>query len=115
MKTLEEIRAIRAKLKGTISMRFEGHDQTKVIVAMGEEGLENGARAVLSAIGNVIQEEDLFFINLQQNGHISSEGNGPIVLVEAPGKEAVRYEKVTPEQAVTIVKAIEPHKINKEA
>ena len=115
MKTLEELRAIRAKLKGTISMRFEGEDQTKVIVAMGEEGLENGARRVLSAIGNIVQEENLYYINASADGHISSEGKGPLVIVSEPGKDTVRYEHVTPEMAVDIVKGLEPHSIHKEA
>ena len=115
MKTLEEIRAIREQLRGTISMRFESEEQVKVVVAMGEEGLQNGARTVLSAIGNQVQKDNLIYINVTQDGSIASGGNGPVVVVTEPGKDSVTYNKVTPDQAVEIVKAIAPRQINKEA
>ena len=48
MKSLEELRAIRAKMQGRVGVRAENEKQTRVVVGMATCGIASGARPVLT-------------------------------------------------------------------
>ena len=104
MKSLEELRAIREKMQGTIGMRYEGEEQIRVVVGMGTCGIASGARPVLSAIATAVQEQNLGHINVTQTGCIGNCKYEPLVEVIEPGKEKVTYVKMTPEKALEVVR-----------
>ena len=103
MKSLEELRAIRAKMQNQVSMRAEDHTHTRVVVGMATCGIASGARPVLTALADAVQEEGLNNINVTQTGCIGLCQYEPIVEVMEPGKEKVTYVKMTPEKAVRVV------------
>lgn len=103
MKTLEELRAIREKMQGQVGLRSESHDQTRVVVGMATCGIASGARPVLSALSDAVQEKSLSNVAVVQTGCIGLCQYEPIVEVFEPGKDKVTYVKMTPEKALEVV------------
>ena len=102
MKSLEELRAIREKMQGKVGFRSEDATQTRVVVGMATCGIASGARPVLTALSDAVQEEGLNNINVTQTGCIGLCQYEPIVEVMEPGKEKVTYVKTTPEKAMEV-------------
>ena len=103
MKSLEELKAIREKLEGKVGIRSENESQTRVVVGMATCGIASGARPVLTALSDAVQEENLAEkISVTQTGCIGLCQYEPIVEVMEPGKEKVTYVKMTPEKAMEV-------------
>jgi NADP-reducing hydrogenase subunit HndB len=103
MKTLEELRAIREKMQSQVGLRFESPDQTRVVVGMATCGIASGARPVLTALSDAVQEKSLSNIAVLQTGCVGLCQYEPIVEVFEPNKDKVTYVKMTPEKALEIV------------
>ena len=104
MKSLEELKAIRDKMKGQIGMRSEHADDTRVVVGMATCGIASGARPVLTALSNLVQEKGLTDrVSVTQTGCIGLCQYEPIVEVMEPGKPKVTYIKMTAEKAAEVV------------
>lgn len=105
MKTLEELKAIRDKMKGQVGMRNEEDGMTRVVVGMATCGIAAGARPVLSAFADLVQENSLNDVCITQTGCIGLCKYEPIVEVMEPGKDKVTYVNMTPEKAAEVVKS----------
>ena len=104
MKSLEELRAIREKMQGRVGVRAENENQIRVVVGMATCGIASGARPVLTALSDAVQEQNLSDkINVTQTGCIGLCQYEPIVEIYEPGKEKVTYVKVNPEKAMDIL------------
>lgn len=103
MKSLEELAAIRDKMKQTVNTREAAHDSTRVVVGMATCGIAAGARPVLNAFTEEVARRDLHGVLVTQTGCIGICQYEPVVEVYAPGKEKVTYVKMTPEKAVRVV------------
>ena len=103
MKSLEELRKIREKMQGQVSLRSEDHTQTRVVVGMATCGIASGARPVLTTLSNSVQEKKLNNVTVNQTGCIGLCQYEPIVEVIEPNKEKVTYVNITPEKALEIV------------
>ena len=104
MKSLEELRAIRAKMQGRVGVRAENEKQTRVVVGMATCGIAAGARPVLTALSNAVQERGLTDkIAVTQTGCIGLCQYEPIVEVMAPGQPKVTYIRMTPEKAIEVL------------
>ena len=102
MKTLEELMAIRNKIQGQVNLRAE--DATvRVVVGMATCGIAAGARPVLTAFSDGIQEKGLKDVMVTQTGCIGLCQYEPIVEVIEPGKEKVTYIKMTPEKVAEVI------------
>ena len=105
MKSLEELRAIRAKMQGKVGVRAENENQIRVVVGMATCGIASGARPVLTALSDAVQEQNLSEkICVTQTGCIGLCQYEPIVEVMEPGKEKVTYVKMTPEKPLGVVR-----------
>ena len=103
MKSLEELRAIRAKMQGKVGVRAENENQIRVVVGMATCGIASGARPVLTALSDAVQEQNLSEkICVTQTGCIGLCQYEPIVEVMEPGKEKVTYVKMTPETSLEV-------------
>lgn len=104
MKTLEELQAIRDKMKAQISNRetADSSDIT-VVVGMATCGIAAGARKVLSEITKEIEERKLFNVKVSQTGCIGICKYEPIVEVMLPGKEKITYVLMTPEKIKNVI------------
>lgn len=104
MKSLEELRAIRERMEGKVGVRAESENQTRVIVGMATCGIASGARPVLIALSDAVQEQAMININVTQTGCIGLCQYEPIVEVMEPGKDKVTYVKMTPEKAMEVLR-----------
>ena len=105
MKSLEELRAIRKKMQGKVGVRAENENQIRVVVGMATCGIASGARPVLTALSDAVQEQNLSDkINVTQTGCIGLCQYEPIVEVIEPGKDKVTYVKMTPENALEVLR-----------
>lgn len=104
MKSLQELNAIRDKMKNTSQNRQQGSDDTiRVVVGMATCGIAAGARPVLNAFVEEVAKRNLSNVVVSQTGCIGMCKFEPIVEVFVPNKEKVTYIKVTPEKVARIV------------
>ena len=103
MKSLEELAAIRDKMKQTVETREAAHDATRVTVGMGTSGIAAGARDVLNAFVEEVTKSGLHGVLVTQSGSIGPAGYEPVVEVVRAGAEKVTYVKMTPEKAARVV------------
>ena len=103
MKSLAELAAIKAKMQDKIAIR-EGSDSVRVVVGMATCGIAAGARPVLSAFVESVNEAGLTEkVMVTQTGCIGICQYEPVVEVFEDGKEKVTYVKMTAEKAKRVV------------
>ncbi len=103
MKSLAELAAIRDKMKDQIVLR-EGTGDIRVVVGMATCGIAAGARPVLNAFVEKVNEAGLADkVMVSQTGCIGVCQYEPIVEVFEADKEKVTYIKMTPEKAAEVV------------
>lgn len=103
MKSLQELAAIRDKMKQTVNTREAAHDSTRVVVGMATCGIAAGARPVLNAFTEEIARIDLHDVLVTQTGCIGICQYEPVVEVYRNGEEKVTYVKMTPEKVKRVV------------
>ncbi len=103
MKSLQELAAIRDRMKQTVSTREAAHDSVRVVVGMATCGIAAGARPVLNAFTEEVARRELHDVLVTQTGCIGICQYEPVVEVFMPGKEKVTYVKMTPEKVVRVV------------
>ena len=103
MKSLEELKALRDKMQGSVTLRNESEASTRVVVGMATCGIASGARPVLTALSNAVAEKKIEDVSVTQTGCIGLCQYEPIVEVFQNGKDKVTYVKMTPEKALEVV------------
>ena len=103
MKSLEELAALRERMKNSVAMRQDNSTATRVVVGMATCGIAAGARPVLTAFVEEVNRRGLKDVVVTQAGCIGMCKLEPIVEVFQPGKEKVTYVKMTPEKVSRIV------------
>ena len=104
MKSVEELKAIRDRVKNTVHLRKEDSaDNIRVVVGRATCGIAAGARPVLAAFTEEVAKRGLQNVMVTQTGCIGICQYEPVVEVFMPGKEKVTYVKMTPEKAVRVV------------
>ena len=103
MKSLEELAAIRDKMKQTVNTREAAHDSTRVVVGMATCGIAAGARPVLNAFTEEVARRDLHGVLVTQTGCIGICQFEPIVEVIDENGTKTTYVKMTPEKALRVV------------
>ena len=103
MKSLEELAALRERMKNNVAMRQDNSTATRVVVGMATCGIAAGARPVLTAFVEEVNRRGLKDVVVTQAGCIGMCKMEPIVEVFQPGKEKVTYVKMTPEKVARIV------------
>lgn len=107
MKTLEDLKALREKLKA--DMKVRQNDGTKIIIGMGTCGIAAGAREVMSAVLNELAVRKLNDVQVQQTGCICMCEKEVLVDIVRPGEPRITYGKVKPED---VKKIIAEHVVN---
>lgn len=103
MKSLAELAAIREKMKDKVSLR-ENSCQIRVVVGMATCGIAAGARPVLSAFVEKVNEAGLTDkVTVSQSGCMGDCNLEPVVEVLEEGKDKVTYVKMTAEKAAEVV------------
>ena len=99
MKTLAELQAIRDRMKDSVTMR-SGSGEIRAVVGMATCGIAAGARPVLSALVEEVNNLGLVEkVTVTQTGCFGICRYEPVVEIFETGKEKVTYVKMTPEKA----------------
>ena len=103
MKSLAELQAIKDRMKDKVVLR-EGTSQVRVVVGMATCGIAAGARPVLNAFVESVNESGLAGeVTVSQTGCIGICQYEPVVEVYEAGGVKTTYVKMTPEKAKTVV------------
>ena len=103
MKSLAELAAIREKMQSKVVIR-EGMGSIRVVVGMATCGIAAGARPVLKAFTEGVNDNALTDkVTVTQTGCIGICQYEPVVEVFEEGKEKVTYVKLDAEKAKEIV------------
>ena len=103
MKSLEELKALRDKMKAATDNRaVAGDDEVVVKVGMATCGIAAGARPVLGALLDEADKRQLHNVSISQTGCIGLCRLEPIVEVFKNG-EKYTYVLMTPEKARRVV------------
>lgn len=104
MKTLEELMALRDAAKANLTTRDDSSEVTRIVVGMATCGIAAGARPVLNAFVEAINESGLSGdVTVSQTGCIGICQYEPVVEVYEAGGVKTTYVKMTPEKAKTVV------------
>ena len=103
MKSLEELKAIRDRMQSQVNMREEDSNAIRVVVGMATCGIASGARPVLTAFSNGVQEKGLKNVSVVQTGCIGLCQFEPIVEVITPNGEKTTYVKMNAEKAQEVI------------
>ena len=104
MKSLEELKAIRDRVKGNVHLRKEDSaDNIRVVVGMATCGIAAGARPVLSAFTEEVANRGLQNVMVTQTGCIGICQYEPVVEVFEPDGSKTTYVKMTPDKAARVV------------
>jgi NADP-reducing hydrogenase subunit HndB len=106
IKSLDELKSLRDKLKTEINVRASGEieSNTRVIVGMATCGIAAGARPVFSAMVDEARLLDLTHVTFVQSGCMGACHSEPTVEVRVPGKEPILYGNVTSESGREIIR-----------
>ena len=109
MKSLEELKAIREKMKRQMDLRENDENSIRVVVGMATCGIAAGARPVMTAFLDEINRRGLTNVTVSQTGCIGVCRLEPVAEVFVPGEEKVTYVRLRPEMIPAIV---EQHLVN---
>lgn len=103
MKSLAELQAIKERMQSKVALR-EGSGEKRVVVGMATCGIAAGARPVLNAFVEQVEQAGLSgSITVTQTGCIGICQYEPVVEVFEAGKEKVTYVKMTADKVARIV------------
>ena len=103
MKSLEELKALREKMRSQTDYRaVAGSDETVIKVGMATCGIAAGARPVLTALLDEAEKRQLHNVSISQTGCIGLCRLEPIVEVFRDGQKYT-YVLMTPEKARKVI------------
>lgn len=103
MKTLAELQAIRDKMQVKVGLRHDEEEKTRIVIGMATCGIAAGARPVLAAFSDAVQEKNLLNVAVTQTGCIGLCQYEPIVEITVPGQEKVTYVKMDAKKAAEVI------------
>lgn len=104
MKSFEELLAIKNKMQDKVALRQTAGNNTRIVVGMATCGIAAGARPVLNAFVEGINEAGLAeSVTVTQTGCIGICQYEPVVEIYEKDKEKVTYVKMTPEKAAEVI------------
>ena len=109
MKTLEELKALRAKAQNNMGIRDDEQATTRIVVGMATCGIAAGARPVLTAFTEEVSKRNLNNVAISQTGCIGICQYEPVVEVYKAGEEKVTYVMMTAEK---VAKVVNDHIVN---
>jgi len=109
MKSLEELKAIRDKMKNNVTLREENGDNIRVVVGMATCGIAAGARPVLNAFTEEVAKRNLHNVTVTQTGCIGICQYEPVVEVIGVDGQKTTYVKMTADK---VAKVVTDHLVN---
>ncbi|MCX5856607.1 MAG: (2Fe-2S) ferredoxin domain-containing protein [Deltaproteobacteria bacterium] len=88
---IEDLKKIKERVHAETALR-EGDRRAKITVHMGTCGIASGARNVMEALMNAIEEANVSDVAVTTSGCMGLCSREPLVTVEVIGKEPIKYE-----------------------
>jgi (2Fe-2S) ferredoxin len=99
---LDELKKLKEKAQRQVALR-EGHKKYRVVISMGTSGIAAGAREVMTAMLNELDQRGIDNVEVALTGEIGLVDAEPVVRIEERSGEKVTYAKVNPDGARKIV------------
>jgi NADP-reducing hydrogenase subunit HndB len=99
---IDDLNRIKEEIRRTTLLR-EGNSRAKITVHMGTCGIAAGARGIMNALLDDIQQKNLKDIILTTSGCAGLCSKEPMATVEIKGEAPVKYIELTPEKIRDIV------------
>jgi len=103
MKSLDELRAIKARMQDQMGIRSDASEVGKIVIGMGTAGIAAGAKDVVLAFSENLGKNGIYNIGVIQDGDVVWGDSSPVVEVYLNGKEKVTYVNMTAEKAAKVV------------
>ena len=104
MKSLAELKAIRDRMQKQMDVRDNTDDRIRVVVGMATCGIAAGARPVLNAFVDGVNNAGLTDkVTVTQTGCVGICQSEPVVEIYEEGKEKVTYVKMDAAKAAEVV------------
>ncbi|WP_250229488.1 hypothetical protein [Anaeropeptidivorans aminofermentans] len=103
MDTIERLSEIRKEMHRDMTMRRLDVDKTRIIVGMGESGINAGARAVLKSILKYIDDNAIDDAVVILNNFNDQNNWAPVVWIERTGKPLSIFSNVEPDHIEDIL------------
>ena len=94
---IEDLQKISDRVRQTTTLR-DGAGRAKVTVHMGTCGIAAGARKIMDAMLNILEEEDVKDVILTTSGCAGLCSREPMATVELVGEAPVKYVDLTEEK-----------------
>ncbi len=98
MKSLEELSAIRERMRNQAGLGDSNSKVTRVLVGMATCGIASGARSLFDALTGLVEENKIENVNISQTGCIGLCQYEPMFEIITPGKNKVTYVKMNEEK-----------------
>ena len=102
LKNVADLEAMREKMKASLAAR-ESAGGARLVVAMGTCGIAAGAREVVAALMDELEQRQVSDVTITQCGCKGLCDREPTLDVLKPGQAPVTYGDVTPEAARRII------------
>lgn len=103
MKSLDQLEAIRKKMKKQMHIRYGNEETIRVVVGMATVGIAAGARPVMTAFLKEVEKHDLPNVIIAQTSLLDAPELEPVAEVYLPGQEKVTYINMTPDKVPAVV------------
>lgn len=105
LKSLDELRQIRENSSKGIKLRTTGENEERIVVSIGMAtcGIAAGARPAMSALINAVDKNKLENVSVIATGCLGYCYAEPMVVVNIPGSEPIRYANVDAALAEQII------------
>ena len=111
MKSLEELKAIRDKMKNTVNIREENSDNIRVVVGMATCGIAAGAKETFDAFIEQLMARGMTDVLVSQTGCMGFCQHEPTIEVAVPGMESTVYGDV---KGAAVEQIISTHLVGKQ-
>lgn len=109
MKSLEELKALKAKMQDKMGIRNDDAASVRVVIGMATCGIAAGAKPVMKAFSDEVAKRGLVNVAISQTGCIGICQYEPVVEVYVGNQEKVTYVKMSPEK---VAKVVNDHIVN---
>lgn len=105
LKSLDDLRRIREKTLANTDIRTTGENPDRIVLSIGMAtcGIAAGARVAMSAMLEEIGKQKLNNVSVVATGCLGYCYAEPLVVVNIPGQEPIRYAHVDAELAKKII------------
>lgn len=109
IKSLEELRALRASLQNSVDLREKGESKEgtiEVLIGMGTCGISAGARETFNGLLEALEQKDINNVKVISVGCLGQCTLEPTVQVNIPGRKPVIYGKITSDRVEELVQKV---------